>query len=102
VLRFGVLKPNKVGVKKKRMLTLLLKQRVIRSFNRKKDFKDIHFESIIKFEKLYDDVSRLHMYLKKRDDPVILLFTDTGMHTLHVYCLCCFNARLIHLMYSMK
>jgi hypothetical protein len=46
VLRFGVLKPNKVGVKKKRMLTLLLKQRVIRSFNRKKDFKDIHFESV--------------------------------------------------------
>jgi hypothetical protein len=33
---------------------------------------------VVKFEKLYDDVCRLHMYLKKRDDPVILLFTDTS------------------------
>lgn len=76
-LRFGILKINKVGVKKKRIVVLRSKEQVLRSFNREKSYKDVSFANIVKWEKPIDDRCRLNLYLKNRPHPLILIFPDT-------------------------
>jgi hypothetical protein len=63
-LRFHVEKVNKVGARKKRILTVLKKLRVIRSYDQQKMFKDTAFAKIQKLETAYDDRSKLTIYTK--------------------------------------
>ena len=74
--RFGILKLNKVGVKKKRIVVLRTKERVLRSFNREKSYKDMSFEKIIKWEKPLVDRFRVNVFVHERPHPIILIFSD--------------------------
>jgi hypothetical protein len=76
-LRFGVLKINKVGVKKKRIVVLRPKEKVLRSFNREKSYKDVSFSKILRVEKPTLDRNRVNIFLRERPHPLILIFPDT-------------------------
>lgn len=74
--RFGILKLNKVGVKKKRIVVLRTAERVLRSCNHEKSHKDTRFDTIIRWEKPLADRFRLNLFIKNRPQPLIFIFPD--------------------------
>jgi len=74
--RFGIVKVNKAGVKKKRVLVLKRTEKIMRSFNQAKLYKDVACSRILKVEKPLMDRCRLNIFLQQRPHPIILLFPD--------------------------
>lgn len=74
--RFIVLKQNKLGVRKKRIIALLFRNRVLRSFDAEKKFKDFHFDKVVRLEKSWEDRCRLHVYRKEHSTPFVFIFTE--------------------------
>eukprot|EP01006_Ploeotia_vitrea_P051449 TRINITY_DN67561_c7_g3_i1.p1 TRINITY_DN67561_c7_g3~~TRINITY_DN67561_c7_g3_i1.p1 ORF type:complete len:1104 (+),score=605.94 TRINITY_DN67561_c7_g3_i1:110-3313(+) len=78
-MRFTVLKVNKVGRKKKRILYLDSKKRVIRSLNILKNAKDtpIGDGRLVKIEKSYEDKVSATLTFRERD-PWHFIFSDSA------------------------
>lgn len=55
LLPFLLWQVNKVGVKKKRLISLHTRLRVLRSFNKSMNYKDISFSEVVRLERLFDD-----------------------------------------------
>ena len=52
------------------------KERVLRSFNREKSYKDVSFSRIVRVEKPLLDRFRANIFLAHRAHPIVLIFPD--------------------------
>ena len=52
------------------------KERVLRSFNREKSYKDVSFSRIVRVEKPLLDRFRANIFLANRAHPIVLIFPD--------------------------
>lgn len=66
-----------MGVKKKRIISLRNNERVLRSFNRFKSYKDVALDTFDRVERAIDDRCKINLFIRKRPQPMVLLFTDT-------------------------